>query len=201
MKLSLPSLSTRIRNQINYIREILERENIGVLEKHEVKRDAAVMIILTPIDNQLNILFTHRTNSVRTHKDQVSLPGGLMEAVDKNLLSTAIRETNEEIGLLVDVKEIIGSLTPVKSITDYFIQPFICFKPELDVIRINRSEVTNLFLVPMDWILNASNRHYEKIITQDGKERSVIFYSPYQTEVIWGITANLMVNFGDLLNL
>jgi hypothetical protein len=85
------SLSTHANNQLNYIRAVLNLKNDT--KKRSIK-EAAVMLILTVINEQLFLLFTHRTDLVSTHKDQVSFPGGLQEFNDKNLNQTAIRETN-----------------------------------------------------------------------------------------------------------
>jgi 8-oxo-dGTP pyrophosphatase MutT (NUDIX family) len=172
-----------------------------LLEENKDERmpSAAVMVILTPIENELNVLFTHRTNSVRTHKDQVSLPGGLKENGDQSLLHTAIRETREEIGLTILEHEIIGTLIPVESISNYRIHPFVCCKFELGVILLNKSEVSKIFFIPLKWVLDDSNWQYKKMMTSDGKERSVIIYEPYESEVVWGITANILVDFGRML--
>jgi 8-oxo-dGTP pyrophosphatase MutT (NUDIX family) len=163
------------------------------------KNLAAVMLILTVIKDQLQILFTHRTDTVSTHKDQVSLPGGLKEKNDKNLIQTAIRETNEEIGILFHEDEIIGTLPLMESISNYQIQPFICFKENIEQPVINEDEVKHIFMIPIDWILNNTNWNYQIIKTSDHKERNVIVFQPYQSEVVWGITAQIMVSFSNRL--
>jgi 8-oxo-dGTP pyrophosphatase MutT (NUDIX family) len=157
------------------------------------------MLILTVIKDQLHIIFTHRTNTVSTHKDQVSLPGGLNEKNDKNLIQTAIRETHEEIGILFHEDEIIGTLPVVSSISNYQIQPFICFKENIKQTVVNELEVKHIFTIPIEWIFNNENWKYQKMKTSDHKERNVIVFRPYQSEVVWGITAQIMVNFSNLL--
>lgn len=191
--------STIVNNQINYFKAVLEKRELIEEDKDKRIPSAAVMVILTPIENELNVLFTHRTNSVRTHKDQVSLPGGLTENGDQNLIQTAIRETHEEIGITILENEIIGSLTPVESISNYHIHPFVCFKNELGTLILNKSEVSKIFFIPLDWVLDCSNWQYKKMMTSDGKEKSVIFYEPYDSEVVWGITAKILVDFGKML--
>jgi 8-oxo-dGTP pyrophosphatase MutT (NUDIX family) len=168
-------------------------------DKDERMTSAAVMVILTPINDELNILFTHRTNSVRIHKDQVSLPGGLKEKGDQSLIQTAIRETREEIGISIIENEIIGSLTPVESISNFRIHPFVCCKYELGSTQLNKSEVSKIFFIPLKWVLDESNWQYKKMMTSNDKERSVIFYEPYESEVVWGITARILVDFGRML--
>jgi len=161
---------------------------------------AAVMIILTVQDDQLKVLFTHRTNSVRTHKDQVALPGGMKEQDDKDLIQTAIRETNEEIGIDIQLNENIGFLPVVESISNYHIQPIICFKKSLGLMKINHKEVERVFFIPLDWILDCANWELKKYQSSDKKERMVVFFKPFDGEVVWGITAQIMVNFAKVLN-
>ena len=102
------SISTHANNQLNYIKAILN-PSLNINKKGNNKT-AAVMIILIIIDKQLNVLLTHRTNTVSTHKDQVSFPGGLNEINDDGLIQTALRETEEEIGLIIENNEILGRL-------------------------------------------------------------------------------------------
>lgn len=158
------------------------------------------MIILTEQVDHLQVLFTHRTNSVRTHKDQVSLPGGMRERDDKDLIQTAIRETREEIGIDIHKDEIIGSLPIVESISNYHIQPYICFKKYMGVINTNKKEVERVFFIPLNWILDRANWKLKKYKSSDKKERMVVFFEPFEGEVVWGITAQIMVNFATALN-
>ncbi len=158
------------------------------------------MVILTEQNDQLQVLFTHRTNSVRTHKDQVSLPGGVIEKNDADLIQTAIRETEEEVGINIKRAEIIGTLPPVESISNYLVQPYISYKKEIKKISINEKEVGSVFNIPLDWILDRANWELKKYRSSDKKERMVIFFKPFDGEVVWGITAQIMVNFAIALN-
>ncbi len=157
------------------------------------------MIILTEKEDHLQVLFTHRTNSVRTHKDQVALPGGMRERNEKNLIQTAIRETREEIGIDIHKDEIIGFLPIVESISNYHIQPYICFKKSLGVIITNNKEVEKVFFIPLGWILDRANWELKKYKSSDKKGRMVVFFEPFGGEVVWGITAQFMVNFAIAL--
>lgn len=158
------------------------------------------MIILTEQNDQLQVLFTHRTNSVRTHKGQVSLPGGVIEEKDSDLIQTAIRETGEEVGIAISREEIIGFLPPVESISNYLIQPYICYKKSIEKITVNEKEVGSVFFIPLDWILDQSNWELKKYRSSDKKNRMVVFFKPVDGEVVWGITAQIMVNFAAALS-
>jgi 8-oxo-dGTP pyrophosphatase MutT (NUDIX family) len=190
------SLSSHATNQLNYIKAILSRT------KESTKRDtkaAAVMIILTAINEQLYILFTHRTDIVSTHKDQVSFPGGLQEINDENLIQTAIRETEEEIGISIKRKEIFGNLPEQKSISGFQIHPFVCYCEKLQNIKLNKTEVKHTFTIPVDWIMDHKKWSFKTYKSPDGKERQVVFFQKYQNEIVWGITGQILVSFANLL--
>jgi len=191
------SISTHANNRLNYIKAILSR-SIN-LNKKGNNKTAAVMVILTIIDKQLNVLFTHRTNSVSTHKDQVSFPGGLNEINDDGLIQTALRETGEEIGLIIDKNEILGRLPEQNSISGFQIHPFICFIETLPDPKLNHEEVKHIFTIPLDWILNRNNWNYQIIKSSNRKKRQVVIFQKYNNEIVWGITGQILVSFADLL--
>lgn len=191
------SISTHVNNQLNYIRAILNH-SLNIDKKGNTKT-AAVMVILTIIDKQLNVLFTHRTNIVSTHKDQVSFPGGFNEINDDGLIHTALRETEEEIGLIIDKNEILGRLPEQNSISGFQIHPFVCFIETLPDLKLNYKEVKHIFAVPLDWILNRNNWNYQIFKSSNEKERQVVVFQKYKNEVVWGITGQILVSFADLM--
>jgi 8-oxo-dGTP pyrophosphatase MutT (NUDIX family) len=191
--------ATHSYNQLNYIKAILSC-TLNIEEKKRSKT-AAVMILLTIINEKLNILFTHRTNNVSTHKDQVSFPGGHKESHDVDLMQTAIRETEEEVGILIAKKEILGKLPEQNSISGFKIQPYVCFIENLPKITLNQNEVKHIFTIPMDWVLNKKNWNYQIYKSAKEKERKVVVFNKYKNEIIWGITGQVLVCFADLLQM
>lgn len=191
------SISTHANNQLNYIKAILSR-SLNINKKGNNKT-AAVMVILTIIDKQLNVLFTHRTNTVSTHKDQVSFPGGLNEINDDGWIHTALRETEEEIGLIIDKNEILGRLPELNSISGFQIHPFICFIENLPDLKLDYKEVKHIFAVPLDWILNRKNWNYQIFKSSNEKEKQVVVFQKYKNEIVWGITGQILVSFADLM--
>ena len=191
--------TTHVNNQLNYIKSILNYSNNGFIEKGNNDKTAAVMVILTIIDEQIEILFTHRTNTVSTHKDQVSFPGGLKEKKDNRLWQTAIRETEEEIGLKINKKEILGILPTQKSISGFQIQPFVCFIEKLPDLKINYKEVKHTFTISLDWILNRKNWNYQVFKSSNRIARQVVVYQNYKNEIVWGITGQILVSLAEIL--
>ena len=113
---------------------------------------AAVLIPFTYWNNELVILFTKRTNSVNSHQNQISFPGGVIEKEDKNPLTACLRETAEEIGVLPKYIEIFGELEATNTSTGFYIHPFVGFIHNLDDIFINKSEVERIIYIPLRWL-------------------------------------------------
>jgi 8-oxo-dGTP pyrophosphatase MutT (NUDIX family) len=161
---------------------------------------AAVMILLVRENSSWNILYTQRTDSVRDHKGQVSFPGGAWEKQDPCLKDTAIRETFEEIGVHQGEIQVFGSMPPMRTITKYYITPFIGTIPWPYPLHIEQQEVERAFLIPLSWLLDDANREErefeDKILNI---RRDVTFYKEYDGHLLWGITAMLTVKFLELL--
>jgi 8-oxo-dGTP pyrophosphatase MutT (NUDIX family) len=162
-------------------------------------QSAAVLIPLVRSENGWNLLFTRRATAVRTHAGEVSFPGGGWEENDKSLLDTVFREVNEEIGVKQEWLSILGRMDPIKTITCFFVYPFVgILKWPIDMIR-NNQEVENIFIIPVDWLANPNN-YYEKEHHLNGSLiRNVIHFKDYEGEHLWGFTARLTLQLIDLL--
>jgi 8-oxo-dGTP pyrophosphatase MutT (NUDIX family) len=128
---------------------------------------------------------------VREHNGQISFPGGAYEEEDGTLLTTALRESFEEIGLRADEVEILGELddTPTNT-TDYLIAPFVGFiRPRQ--FRMDRREIEEIFEVPVSVLLDEKRRPL------DGEAVPTYTYR-YQGKVIWGATARILDQFLDI---
>jgi 8-oxo-dGTP pyrophosphatase MutT (NUDIX family) len=156
---------------------------------------AAVLIPIAYIEGELVVLFTKRTGFVKNHQSQVSFPGGKIEIEDINPLSASLRETQEEIGILADEIEVLGRLEPQKTTTGFYVYPFIGFIHNLDRIQVNPSEVEKIIFIPLKWLQDSSNSHYELYQGKSTTQHSVLFYSLYEGEIVWGITASLIYEF------
>jgi len=89
-------------------------------------RDAAVLILLFPDNGKIKISLIQRTKYEGEHSGQVSLPGGMKEDKDHDLLQTAIRETSEETGIPENELKVIGKLTPLYiPVSAFMVHPFI----------------------------------------------------------------------------
>ena len=154
---------------------------------------AAVLILLFEKDDELSIVLTKRTNGVKHHKGQVSFPGGTKEILDETLADTALREAGEEIGLMPNDVEVIGLLNDFCTPSGFCITPIVGFLPINSSFVLNKTEVSEIFYVPLSFFLEPSNERSEQR-EQSGKKKTVYFYR-YGTYEIWGATAEILRTF------
>jgi 8-oxo-dGTP pyrophosphatase MutT (NUDIX family) len=164
-------------------------------------KPAAVLIPLFCWKGEWNILFTRRTNSVNNHKGQVSFPGGAVEITDTDLEITACREAEEEIGLHPKDINILGKLGEQPTISSYLITPYVARIPWPYSFRLSSDEVSRVFWIPLVWLAEPSNREEKPYQLSNGKVEKVVFFHPYDGEVVWGITGRITVTLLTTLRL
>lgn len=179
--------------------EILKIDQIPVVKEFSNSTAAAVLILLVKVDDEWNIVFTRRTNGVRTHQGEVSFPGGSYEQGDKDLTSTALRETFEEIGVEPDCVKILGGLNPTKTISGYCVFPFIGILKSPPVFTMNHEEVERTFLVPVRWLMNDDNIYEKDHILNGQIVKKVIHFKDFDGEHLWGLTARMTKELVDLI--
>ncbi len=157
---------------------------------------AAVLVPLLRQNDEWHILFTRRTDHVESHKGQVSFPGGACDDSETTPEQTALREAEEEIGILPRDVRVLGHLTPMETISSYLVRPVVGVIPWPYVFRPAREEVARVFTMPLDWLADESNRWEFNIF---GRKHSVIFFHPYDGELLWGATARMTVDFLEIL--
>jgi 8-oxo-dGTP pyrophosphatase MutT (NUDIX family) len=153
-------------------------------------KNAAVLVPLIEKDDELFVLLTLRASHLSNHADQISFPGGKVDAADKNDIDTALREANEEIGLPYGSAQILGKLHYYHTNSGFKVTPIIATLA-IDVnYQANRSEVAEIFQVPLKHFLNLKN-HHTIMATYQGHPQQVTFI-PYQHYNIWGVTAAIL---------
>lgn len=151
-------------------------------------RRAGVLIPLFVRDGQLWILFTRRTDTVEHHRGQISFPGGAHEDGDEDLLATALRETQEEIGVAPDDVRVLGALSPLPTITNFYVEPYVAAIPQPYVFAPAEAEIAEIIEVPVAVLLDPAVRE-EKTLA--GRPEAILFYH-YGDHVIWGATARML---------
>ncbi len=167
-------------------------------------REAGVLILLYPgntngVALELHLVLTRRTEYPGTHSGQISFPGGRREG-QESLLGTALRETEEEIGVSPDQVEIIGQLSPLYTPPSNFcIYPFVAFSPNRPRFQPEPREVAEVIETPLSLLLNPASRQEESWhFHQQGQRRVPFFY--VSGHKIWGATAMILSEFLILLS-
>jgi len=160
-------------------------------------KKAAILIPIIKRDNGLHIVLTQRALHLTHHPGQISFPGGKFEASDFSLQHTALRETEEEIGIQQSAVKVFGELPALTTNTGYHITPFIGFVDAKQTITIDSGEVKCCFEVPLDFILNKPCFAQHHLVVK--QQPKIIYTCLYQTHLIWGATAQMLVNLQDHL--
>ena len=158
---------------------------------------AAVLILLYLADNEIYFFLTKRTNELKHHKGQISLPGGTQEGNEK-LIDTALRETQEEISINKTSISIIGTITPLfVPVTGFMIYPFIGYSLNKLNPKPDPVEVATIFSVNISDLLNKENRTTEQRNIR-GYDVQVPYFklNDYQ---VWGATSMILSEFRDLI--
>jgi len=158
---------------------------------------ASVLIPLISHPQGLTVLFTQRTTHLRSHSGQVSFPGGRAEPGDASAEFTALRETEEEIGLRPSAVEVLGRLPDYRTRTGYRVTPVVGLLTPPVAFRPDPNEVAEIFEVPLLFLLDERNRQRR---TREFQGQQVGYYVfEYGEKVIWGATAGMLVNLHKML--
>lgn len=160
-------------------------------------RDAAVLVPIVDRAEGLTLLFTQRTAHLSAHAGQISFPGGRMEPEDGTPEDTALRETQEEIGVSRDLVEPLGRLDTYVTRTGFRVTPVVGVIHHPFAVEPDPTEVAEVFEVPLAFFLDSANpqRHSRKLMGVD----RFFYVFPYQQRYIWGATAGMLVNLRDVL--
>jgi len=170
---------------------IAKRQAAGKVTK------AAVLIPLLLKEDGLSVLLTQRTNHLRDHAGQISFPGGRMDPGDQSPNDTALRESQEEIGLDPRRVEIIGHLPQYLTVSGYSVTPVVGLVQAQAEYVLDEFEVADVFEVPLSFLLDPANHQVRLWQSEQGGRR---FYSmPYENRFIWGATAGMLRNLYHLL--
>ena len=164
------------------------------------RADATPAAVLFPIvlrELAPTVLLTQRTAHLRDHPGQVSFPGGRVEADDASPAETALRETEEEIGLSRRHIEVVGYLPDYFTGTGFRVTPVVAWVRPPFSLQPDAIEVADVFEVPLNFLLNQDN-HQRMAIHVAGLRRA-FFTMPYQDRFIWGATAGMIRALHDRL--
>jgi 8-oxo-dGTP pyrophosphatase MutT (NUDIX family) len=169
-----------------------ERESPEPLEG---QRRASVLVPLFVANGALRVLFTRRTETVEHHRGQISFPGGVEEESDETAFATAVRETEEELGIPAGAVQLIGSLSALTTITDFYVEPFVGAIPYPHVLKPAEAEIAEVIEAPLAALLDPKALETKVL---PGREEPTLFYH-YGEHVIWGATARMLKELLDTI--
>ncbi len=179
------------------IRTILSSRKRRVIE-HPPFSHAAVLVPLFKKGGDCHLLFTKRSEQVKYHKGEISFPGGVVDEEDLELINTALREADEEIGLKKSDVQILGILDDIVTITEFIVTPIVGLFPYPYPFKVSEVEIAELIEVPLSSLLRG-RCFSEKEIIRGGQEEVVYAYQ-YGKHTIWGATARILRQFLEIVS-
>lgn len=195
----------RQKSELDRIYRIMQKEKLKrLLNKRQRQINdrpdltpAGVLLPLFQKNRKTHILLTKRTDRVEHHKGQISFPGGAFNYEDLDCLTTALRETEEEIGIEMDTVEILGELDHLVTITNFRICPYVGIIPYPYPFILSPFEVERLIELPLDYLLKEDLK--EGPVSFNGQSIFNLWIN-YQGDIIWGATARILKNFLEILS-
>ncbi|MGI8925297.1 MAG: NUDIX hydrolase [Tepidiformaceae bacterium] len=158
---------------------------------------AAVLVLLYDHGGSSHVVFQKRTDLVQDHKGQISFPGGGMDPGDTDLLFTALRETQEEIGVEPVHVDVLGRLDDHVTVSNFRVTPFVAWLAHYPYEwRFSDEEVAYLLEVPLPHLLDPATLIPDRRFI-DGREYVLPSYQ-FGEDLIWGATARMLTNFLDV---
>jgi 8-oxo-dGTP pyrophosphatase MutT (NUDIX family) len=156
-----------------------------------------VLLALLERPSGVTVLFTERSQHLKDHAGQISLPGGRL-APGETVAAAALREAHEEVGLAPTAVEVLGSLDGFLTGTGFTITPVVGYVADNAFVAVpDPREVAGVFEVPLDVILDRNamgvgyfERHGSRLLTYE---------LHYENRRIWGATAAVLRNFQDVI--
>jgi 8-oxo-dGTP pyrophosphatase MutT (NUDIX family) len=164
---------------------------------------AAVLVPLVMRDDALQVLLTRRTAHLRSHAGQISFPGGKMEPTDADAIATALRETEEEVGLDRRHVEVIGHLPAYTTVTGFVVTPVVGLVAPGFGLQVDPGEVDEAFEVPLPFLMTPAHHRRHRWDAGGGVTRQFLSMPWHnaagQQYFIWGATAAMLRNLYGFL--
>jgi 8-oxo-dGTP pyrophosphatase MutT (NUDIX family) len=159
------------------------------------KTYASVLVIIHYVNGIPHVVLTKRSSFLTNHSGEISFPGGKFSPTDKSILNTAIRETSEEIGIVVNENKIVGCLAPTYTYTSkILIYPFVALEEKIfDKLRPN---------IEVEQIINLPVGELADSFSEDELHSSMqfrMFKFSYGENLIWGATARILKDLMDII--
>jgi 8-oxo-dGTP pyrophosphatase MutT (NUDIX family) len=158
---------------------------------------AAVLVPLVQREHGLTLLLTQRTAHLNDHAGQIAFPGGRTEDSDADAIDTALRETEEEVGLHRRHVDVLGTLPDYHTGTGYVVTPVVALVTPPFALQADPFEVAEIFEVPLAFLMDGANHQLRAVDLPSG--RRTFYAMPYHNYFIWGATAGMLRNLFHFL--
>lgn len=195
-RLTAEWLRERVRSPADWS---VEHTDDYLLLQNRVLTPASVLLPIVERPEGLTMLLTQRTAHLTDHGGQISFPGGRADAGDASAIDTALRETEEEIGLSRQHVEVLGNLPDYLTATGYRVTPVVALVYPPFVLRAEPFEVAEIFEVPLAFLMNGMHHQRRAVELPNGLGRRTFYAIPYERFFIWGATAGMLRNLFHLL--
>ena len=176
------------------------KEENFVLKTSQLFRESAVAILLYHENNVLNCVLTQRQVYDGKHSGQISFPGGKKEDFDAEILHTALRECEEEIGFRPNEDAIIGRLTEVYiPVSGFVVHPFLFYHFEKPTFILNQREVAELIDFPLLQLIDEQRIGTTTIPFEGNRSLKDVPYFSIEGKVVWGATALILSELKELV--
>lgn len=182
--------------------KMLSRAKMLSLETPQHARLSAVLILLYPTENDWSVLYIQRAIDGHAHSGQIGFPGGKKEKMDVDLMATALREAQEEIGIDPTSIEIIGALTSLYiPVSNFCVSPFVGVLQYKPTLQLEASEVARVLEVPIKTLLDDRIKTIIEITTPTSPNvlRNVPAYLLEKDTILWGASAMITAELEQIL--
>jgi len=155
-------------------------------------RPAAVLVGLMADTAGWQVIMTERASHLAHHAGQISFPGGKVDATDRTLVATALREADEEIALPASQVDILGGLDPVTSPVGFIVQPVVGIVAPQVALQPCPDEVAQILTLPLADLISPP-RHRRESYVREGRRREV-WVIDHPEHYIWGLSAAIIVD-------
>jgi 8-oxo-dGTP pyrophosphatase MutT (NUDIX family) len=159
-------------------------------------REAAVVGPVIDRDDDPQLLFVKRADHLGQHPGQMAFPGGGREPSDADLLATALREADEEVGLAPEETDVVGRLDDIRTVTDYSVRPFVARVPDREYVPDGR-EIAEVAMLPVGALTDLANYESERRDHPSYGEIRLHFFR-VGGYTVWGATGRMLVQLLEL---
>jgi 8-oxo-dGTP pyrophosphatase MutT (NUDIX family) len=196
-RLSADWLRKRFNEPPNWTPEHTDEHRL----RHTIKSPtpAAVLVPIVQREEGLTLLLTQRTAHLHDHAGQVSFPGGRVDQTDASAIETALRETEEEVGLDRRHIDVLGTLPDYVTGTGFRVTPVVSIVQPPFELRADPFEVAEIFEVPLSFLMDGMNHQRRTVDLPNDMGRRTFYAMPYERFFIWGATAGMLRNLFHFL--